>query len=203
MKTGSIISMVCSSSAASYCPSEVTIDDDYTYPIDIQVLPVPNFEGCDPYIVQQGAGMSVIKSDPKTEYACSVFLKWFTDEDRNIEFSVNSGYLPVKKDANDIEKISSAKADINETMKDTIALAIDEINSYSLYTSPPFESSAEVRKYVEEYLTDTSDAAYEEARGRIADGTYRDIVLVQYTNDKAFENWYADLVSGLESITGK
>lgn len=203
MKTGSIISMVCSSSAASYCPSEVTIDDDYTYPIDIQVLPVPNFEGCDPYIVQQGAGMSVIKSDPKTEYACSVFLKWFTDEDRNIEFSVNSGYLPVKKDANDIEKISSAKSDINETMKDTIALAIDEINSYSLYTSPPFESSAEVRTYVEEYLTDTSAAAYEEAWGRIADGTYRDIVLVQYTNNEAFENWYADLVSGLESITGK
>lgn len=203
MKTGSIISMVCSSSAASYCPSEVTIDDDYTYPIDIQVLPVPNFEGCDPYIVQQGAGMSVIKSDPKTEYACSVFLKWFTEEDRNIEFSVNSGYLPVKKDANDIEKISSAKSDIDATMKDTIALSIDEINSYSLYTSPPFESSAEVRKYVEDYLTDTSAAAYEEAWGRIADGTDRDIVLVQYTNDAAFENWYADLVSGLESITGK
>lgn len=147
--------------------------------------------------------MSVIKSDPKTEYACSVFLKWFTEEDRNIEFSVNSGYLPVKKDANDIEKISSAKSDIDATMKDTIALSIDEINSYSLYTSPPFESSAEVRKYVEDYLTDTSAAAYEETWGRIADGIDRDIVLVQYTNDAAFENWYADLVSGLESITGK
>lgn len=203
MKIGNIIAMVCSSSAASYCPNEVTIDDDYTYPIDVQVLPVPNFEGCDPYIVQQGAGMSVIKSDPKTEYACSVFLKWFTEDDRNIEFSVNSGYLPVKKDANDIEKISSAKADINETMRDTIALAIDEINSYSLYTSPPFESSAEVRKYVEDYLTDTSATAYDEARGRIAEGMNRDIVLVQYTNDDAFESWYADLVSGLSGITGK
>ena len=203
MKTGSVISMVCSSSAASYCPSEVTIDDDYTYPIDIKVLPVPNFEGCDPYIVQQGAGMSVIKSDPKTEYACSVFLKWFTEEDRNIEFSVNSGYLPVKKDANDIEKIISAKADIGETMKDTLSLSIDEINSYSLYTSPPFESSAEVREYVANYLTDTSAADYEEAWGRIADGTDRDIVLVQYTNDAAFEKWYAGLISGLEKITGK
>jgi len=203
MKTGNIISMVCSSSAASYCPTEVTIDDDYTYPIDIKVLPVPNFEGCDPYIVQQGAGMSVIKSDPKTEYACSVFLKWFTEEDRNIEFSVNSGYLPVKKSANDIEKIISAKTDIGETIKAALSISIDEINSCSLYTSPPFESSADVREYVADYLTDTSDTAYEEARERIADGTDRDIVLVQYTNDAAFEKWYAGLVSGLEKITGK
>lgn len=66
MKTGNIIAMVCSNSAASYCPNEVTINDDHTYPIDIAVLHVPNFEGCDPYIVQQGAGMSVVKSDDKT-----------------------------------------------------------------------------------------------------------------------------------------
>lgn len=204
MKTGSIIAMVCSSSAASYCPNEVTIDDDYTYPIDIKVLPVPNFEGCDPYIVQQGAGMSVIKSDPKTEYACSVFLKWFTDDDRNIEFSVNSGYLPVKKDANDIDRIISAKSDIDETMKSTISLAIDEINSYTLYTAPPFDNSADVREYVSDYITDTSAAAYDEAQALISSsGGDREAVLAQFISDEAFEEWYSGLVTGLEQITGK
>ena len=79
-----------------YFPTEVTIDDDNTYPIEHMVLPVPNFEGTEPYIVQQGAGMSVLKSDEKSEYASSVFLKWFTEKERNINFSAESGYLPVR-----------------------------------------------------------------------------------------------------------
>lgn len=203
MKTGSIIAMVCSTPAAFYCPNEVTIDDDYTYPIDITVLPVPNFEDSDPYVVQQGAGMSVIKSDRKTEYACAVFLKWFTDESRNIEFSVNSGYLPVKKDSNDIEKIASAKADMNETIKEALGLAIEEINSYKLYTSPPYESSAEIREYISDYFTGSFTEAYAAAQQRIADGEERESVLWEYTGDEAYEKWYAEFITGLDHITGK
>ena len=203
MKTGAIISMVCSNSAASYCPSEVTINDDLTYPIDVTVLPVPNFDGCDPYIVQQGAGMSVIKSDEKTEYACSVFLKWFTEEERNIEFAVNSGYLPVKKDANNIDKIISCKNDLSDIMKNTFSIAIGEINSYSLYTAPPYDASADVRTYIEDYIKSTGNAAYEEAASKIEAGGLRETVLEEYTNDEAFEKWYSDFADGLSSITGK
>lgn len=202
MKTGAIIAMVCSNSAASYCPDEVTINDDYTYPIEVAVLDVPNFEGCDPCIVQQGAGMSVIKSDEKTEYACSVFLKWFTDEQRNIEFAANSGYLPVKKSANDIDKILSYNSDISERMKETFETAISEINSYSLYTAPPFEASADVRSFIENTVVDSSDSAYTEAWDRINAGEAHDDVIAEYTNDDAFEKWYADFIEGLNAITG-
>lgn len=202
MKTGAIIAMVCSNSAASYCPDEVTINDDYTYPIEIAVLDVPNFEGCDPCIVQQGAGMSVTKSDEKTEYACSVFLKWFTDEQRNIEFAANSGYLPVKKSANDIDKILSYNSDINERMKETFETAISEINSYSLYTAPPFEASADVRSYIESSIIDSSDSAYTEVWDRIDAGEAYDDVIAEYTGDDAFEKWYADFTEGLNAITG-
>lgn len=202
MKTGAIIAMVCSNSAASYCPSEVTINDDYTYPIEITVLPVPNFEGYDPCIVQQGAGMSVVKSDEKTEYACSVFLKWFTDEQRNIEFSVNSGYLPVKKAANDIDKILSYNGDISGNMRDTFATAINEIGSYKLYTAPPYEASADVRQYIEDMIKERSDSDYIEGWDRIAAGEPRDEVLAEYTDDGAFEKWYADFTEGINSITG-
>ena len=74
-KVGAIIALVGSTTGAAYYPAEVTIDDEYTYPIENVVLPVPNFEGCDPYLVQQGAGMSVIASDEKKEYAYTLFLK--------------------------------------------------------------------------------------------------------------------------------
>ena len=200
MKTGNIIAMVCSNSAASYCPNEVTINDDHTYPIDIAVLQVPNFEGCDPYIVQQGAGMSVVKSDDKTEYACAVFLKWFTEEERNIEFAVNSGYLPVKKSANDINKIISYKSDISDNLKGTFEVAIGEINSYNLYTSVPYEASADVRSYIDSTLTNTAKDAYEEASSRIDAGEDRTAVLGEYTNDAAFEKWYSDFAAGLDNV---
>ena len=202
MKTGAIIAMVCSNSAASYCPDEVTVNDDTTYPIDIAVLNVPNFEGSDPCIVQQGAGMAVAKSDEKTEYACSVFLKWFTDEQRNIEFAVNSGYLPVKKSANDIDKILSYNSDISENMKDTFETAIGEINSYSLYTAPPYEDSSDVRAYIENAVIDTAESTCTEAWNRINAGEAYADVTAEYTSDEAFEKWYADFENGLNAITG-
>ena len=64
-KIGSIIALICSTSGAIYYPTEVTINDEYTYPIENVVLPIPNFEGCDSCVVQQGAGMSVVKSSDK------------------------------------------------------------------------------------------------------------------------------------------
>lgn len=203
MKTGEIISMVCSNSAASYCPTEVTLDDDYTYPIEVAVLPVPNFEGYDPYIVQQGAGMSVIKSDEKKEYACAVFLKWFTSEEQNIEFAVNSGYLPVKKSSNDIDKMLSSGAEISPVLQDTFEVAINEIGSYTSYTSAPFEYSADVRAYIESSFEDAYNAAHAEAYDRIAAGEDRDAVMNEYTDDAAFESWYAEFSEGLNQIIGK
>lgn len=64
-KVGDIIAMVCSTTGAAYFPEAVTLNDEYTYPIEGLVLSVPNFEGTDPYVVQQGAGMVVVKSEEK------------------------------------------------------------------------------------------------------------------------------------------
>lgn len=200
-KIGKIIALICSTTGAAYYPNEVTINDDYTYHIENVVLPVPNFEGTDPYIVQQGAGMSVTKSDAKTEYAAAVFLKWFTEEERNIRFAVNSGYLPVKKSANSFDKISSAE--LSDTMKDTLKTATDEINSYSLYTSPPFDRSAEVRDFIGSTMEQTAKEDYEKARDRIANGENRDDVLKDYTSDEAFEKWYEGFSNGLYEIIGQ
>lgn len=202
MKTGSIIAMVCSNSASTYCPTEVTVSDDESYPIDISVLPVPNFEGCDPYVVQQGAGLSVIKSDEKTEYACAKFMKWFTEEDRNIDFAVSSGYLPVKKSSNDITKISTHEEGMKDYMKQTFETAIGEINGSTLYTSPPYEKSADMRSYIQDAMSEKAVAAHEEAYGRIEAGEDRNTVLEEYTNDAAFEDWYNGFKSGFDQIIG-
>lgn len=206
-KIGIIMALVCSTTGAMYFPTEVTIDDDYTYPIDNLVLPVPNFEGTDPYIVQQGAGMSVLKSDQKSEYASAVFLKWFTEKERNINFSSESGYLPVKKDACNFEEIEKVSAEsgkeLTDICKGTLSTAIDEINEYNLYTMPPFKNSADVRTFLENRIQDTAQEAYDEATEKISSGESRDTVIEEYTNDAAFDKWYDSFCTDLNKIIEK
>lgn len=205
-KIGEIIAMVCSTTGAAYFPSSVTLDDEYTYPIEGIVLPVPNFEGSDPYLVQQGAGIVVVKSDEKTEYACSVFLKWITEKDRNIDFAVNSGYLPVKDEANDFSAIlkgfQTGRDTDNKALLDAMETAVLEIKSCQLYAAKPFEKSAESRDFLDKFIQDTAQTAHDEAAERIKNGEDREKVLAEYTSDKAFADWYADFVSGLQAAVG-
>lgn len=204
VKIGTIIALIGSTTGATYYPFEVTVNDDYTYPIENVVLPVPNFEGCEPYIVQQGAGMCVMKSNEKTEYACTVFLKWFTESDRNMGFAVNSGYLPVKQAANDFGVIAPycEAAGINETMLNAFETAIDEINSYTLYTSPPYDKAADVRDYLGDIMERTAKDSQAAARERIQAGENRESVLEEYTDDAAFEKWYSEFEEGFSKMTG-
>lgn len=203
-KIGAIIAMVCSTTGASYFPDSVTINDESTHPIDALVLPVPNFENTEPYVVQQGAGMAVVKSNEKKERACATFLKWVTEKERNIEFSVNSGYLPVKKDANDLSAISGTfqsgeNSEENNIVLDAMETAVSEINSYNLYTQKPFDKSSEVRDFLGNYIQDTAVSAREEVVQKIASGESRDTAVSDYISDSAFDTWYDGFVSGLES----
>ncbi len=199
-KTGAIIALICSTTGSSYYPTEVTLNDDYTYPIENIVLPVPNFEGTEPYIVQQGAGMCTVKSEERNEYASVQFLKWFTESERNIDFSVNSGYLPVKKEANSFEKIMSCaeKDSISKIMEDTMKTAIDEINTGVLYTSLPSDNTAEVRDFLGNYIHDSASSDHETVEERISSGEDRAAVIGEYTSDSAFEKWFESFKSGLE-----
>lgn len=198
-KTGAIIALICATTGAAYYPSEVTAGGDDSYPIENVVLNVPNFDGTDPYVVQQGAGMSVVKSDEKTEYASAVFLKWFTEEERNIDFSVKSGYLPVKKSANNYSKITAGEAarEIGDTMLSTLSVAIDEVNTYQLYISPPYDRSAQVRDFIGNTIENSAKADRDAAWERIAAGEDREAVLSEYTGDAAFERWYEGFNGGL------
>ena len=205
-KVGDIIAMVCSTTGAAYFPNAVTLNDEFTYPIEDVTLPVPNFEGTEPYVVQQGAGMVVVKSEEAKEYACTVFLKWFTEEERNISFGANSGYLPVKKAANDFAKISESYKNNggsqNDPLYDAIEGAVSEINSgYSLYAAKSFEKSADVRSFLDSYIYTTAQAAHDEAAARIEAGESREDVLAQYLSDDAFDAWYANFASGVKAAS--
>lgn len=196
-KTGKVIALVCSTTGATYYPDKVTLNDDTVYPIENVVLPIPNFEGTTEYAVQQGAGMSVIKSDEKTEYACTIFLKWFTEAERNIGFAANSGYLPVKKAANSSDELSKFASSISSTMYNTIDTAMKEVNSYNLYSAKPFEKSASFRNALKSYMESTTKDDQAAAAARIAGGEDRATVLAEYTSDAAFDKWFEGFQTAL------
>lgn len=147
--------------------------------------------------------MCVTDSDQKTEYACTVFLKWFTDETRNIRYAVKSGYLPVKKAASDYEKISSAGSSAIGIIQDTFNIAISEINSRELYTAPPYDNSDKVRDFLGDYISRTASEDKAAVLERIAGGEERTSVISSYTDDAAFEKWYDGFLSGYTSAAGK
>ena len=72
--------------------------------------------------------MVVVKSDEKREYASVEFLKWFTDAQRNLQFSTESGYLPVKKEANSLKALEAAELNgVAEALAKTLTVALDAI----------------------------------------------------------------------------
>lgn len=197
IKIGKIIAEVCSTSSASYFPSEVTTDDQNTYPIDCLVIPVPRFEGSTPYLIQQGADMAILKSTPKEEYASIVFLQWFTQKEQNLSFTLQSGYLPVKKDALDRAVIDAfyEEHETDSIIKDTIYTALSQFENGIIY------ATGDSIPYTARVLLDTSMPNVASARREeilaMQDMDKANELLTRYSNDANFDKWYQTFLSEL------
>ena len=161
IKTGDIVAAVGSTVSVSYYPKEVTRDNGASYPIEIIVLPLPNFEGTQTNAVQQGAGMAVTKSDENKERAAVEFLKWFTNEERNIEFSIATGYFPVQR-ANHIDGLVEDKFKEIENSADTLLhqnliLGWETLSGDRLYVPIHEDEEGKQRKVIHRYLTSELD----------------------------------------------
>ncbi|MEG3029150.1 MAG: extracellular solute-binding protein, partial [Oscillospiraceae bacterium] len=197
VKTGQIIACVGSTSSASYFPTAVTLEDGTTSDIECQVMPLPNFKGTQPMAVQQGAGMVVGKSSKEKEYACVQFLKWFTDTKQNVEFSIMSGYLPVKQAANTPEALAAANEKLggvlNDVTKKTLSVSMDMTKSYSLYTSPVFKDGYSARKVLEFSCTDLANENLVKIEELVKSGVSRDDAIAQFSTNEVFLQWLSQV----------
>ena len=200
VKTGQLVALVGSTSGAMYFPTEVTRDDGTAYPIECMALLLPNFQGTEPCAVQQGAGMVVAKSTPEKEYAATVFLKWFTQQDNNIEFSLKSGYLPVKKLATQPETLHQAMDQQNMTglLRDIIDIGAQITSTYRLYTNNAFDNGYEARRVVNTSMAEAAEEALESLEKLVVqEGMARQEAIDLLTGDEAFEQWLADFQSDM------
>ena len=192
-KVGDILAYVGSTSSAAYFPGEVTVDGN-SYPVEAKVLPAPLFEGGKKVMIQQGAGMVVTKGTPEEEYASVIFLKWFTETSKNIEFCGASGYTPVKKEAANYDLLKSQAEQSNITIdkitNEALKTSLTEIKTSELYTNRAFKGGADARTILQYNLQDKTDADRAAVLELIDSGVTHEQAVAQFNTDENFNAWF-------------
>lgn len=201
-KVGDLLAYAGSTSSAAYFPKEVTIDGA-THPVEPVVLPAPHLEGGQRVMVQQGAGMVVVKATPQEEYASVEFLKWFTEQENNVVFSGLSGYMPVKKDAMEYDTmlpiLEANGVALDEVTDATIKTVLEEIKTSELYTSKAFYGGAKARAVLEYHLHDKAVADRQEVVALLEQGASLEDALARYNTEELFQSWLAAFRAELEA----
>lgn len=189
IKTGNILSFTGSSSGASFFPKKVTTEEE-EHEITMQVFPAPQFADGQHYAVQQGAGMVVTKKSD-AEIAASVeFLLWFTQDQQNISFSINSGYLPVTKSANTKEAIAPYTSGTDASMTKILDVAVETVQSNTLYTAKAFQNGSAARSILENSLSDQAIQDRALVKESLAQGMTLEEAVAEFVTDQHFEAWY-------------
>lgn len=199
IKTGDIICYIASSSSATYFPGEVILNDEESYPIEMEVMACPRFEDGDAFAVQQGAGMVVAKSDEKSELASATFLKWLTQDEQNIRFSIESGYMPVTKSANNIEKITD-NVNISDNVKRTLEYSLEMVRDNTMYTTKPFKNGSKARDILAYSIQDRANEDRETVEQRLAEGLDAEEAAAEFCTEEYFNGWYQEVKEHLEAI---
>ncbi|MEG2799195.1 MAG: extracellular solute-binding protein [Erysipelotrichaceae bacterium] len=201
-KTGDILSYVGSSSSASYFPKEVTIDDTQTHSIESIFLNAPQFTDGEKIVIQQGAGMMVAKSNKKQEYAATLFLKWFTQAKRNLEFSIDSGYVPVSKETTNEKNYQSMVKKLDgEYNRNVVAGNTQTIKQFAqnkAFVNDAFDHSFELRKVLETSMPNKAKEDRAIVVSRLDKGESLDEILVDYRKEDHFNKWFNEFETQLK-----
>lgn len=194
IKTGDLAAFVGSSSSAAYFPTWIEADGERS-DIALLALPYPHFSSGVQLAVQQGAGMSVTRSEPEKEAAAAAFLQWFTDPEQNISFSMTSGYLPVKSASYNDDKFDSLMASLRDgdsserNIAEVNLIALNQIVSNETYAARPFEGSYSARPVLQSSLIEAALAAKVHAEALKNSGASEDAIVEALELDSRFEKW--------------
>lgn len=186
IKIGSLLAYVGSSSSASFFPTQVLTSDTESHGIEMAALPCPSFAGCEPVAVQQGAGMVVIPGTEDEISACVAFLKWFTQPENNLQFSVQSGYMPVTYAANSMSALENSGLTVSESIHKVLSLSIDAIDRSKLYTTHAFPDALRARNTLQYALEDRVTADRATVLERLAAGQTPEEAEAEFLTDAYF-----------------
>ena len=99
--TGDVLSGLGSSAAILYYNDTVTYRDGTQEPMDLHVLPMPKTAGADALMTQAGVGLCAYKTTDQKAEAAALFVRWLTENGRNLDFVAQTGYMLVRNGAFD------------------------------------------------------------------------------------------------------
>ena len=130
------------------------------------------------------------------------FLKWFTQPEHNISFSVDSGYLPVTTAANDMEAIKTSGLELSPKMERILSNAVQSVKNNTLYTPSAFAGGSKARKVLEYSLSDLASADRATVQERVAAGQPAADAEAEFLTDEYFDAWYGGICTALEKYAG-
>lgn len=99
--TGQTCAGIGSSASVLYYNDEITYPDNTSEKMNLKVLPMPQQTNKQKVATQAGVGLCAYKTTDVKAEAATVFARWFTEEQRNLNFVLTTGYMPVKTGAFD------------------------------------------------------------------------------------------------------
>lgn len=200
IKTGDILAYTGSSTSSMYFPDKVEKDGD-SYEIDYMVLPAPIMENGENYMIQQGAGMAVTKSNEQREYAACIFLKWFAESENNLKFVCGSAYFPVSKEANHVETldkvIKEENININTKAYDSLTSVLSDFDNIHFYATSNFENGYTTRNVLGYHLADKAAMDKATIDKLVEEGMERSEAVALYATEDEFDEWYEAFVNAL------
>ena len=122
--TGQTCAGIGSSASVLYYNDEITYPDNTSEAMNLKVLPMPQQTGKQKVATQSGVGLCAYKTTDVKAEAATVFAKWFTEEQRNTDFVLSTGYMPVRIGAFDKISDNSFKSEAYRNLYMSLSLTI-------------------------------------------------------------------------------
>ena len=143
-KTGDLVCSTGSSAGILFYGDDITLTDGTVVPVTYNILPYPVFENGTKTALQRGGGLIVAKNDEKKEFAASVFIKWLTSTEQNMEFIEQTGYLPVTKDAFENKLPAHLNNMENGPIKKMLTAVLSMYKTYNFFYAPNYSNFDEI-----------------------------------------------------------
>ena len=205
IKARDLIAYVGSSSSAAYFPTWVE-EDNQQKPIEFIALPYPAFEGSQEYVIQQGAGMGVVKSTPQKEAGAALFMKWFTSKEQNIEFSITTGYIPVKRETFDDHQFKEAIKELDrgrqveKNVGQVYEIVLEQVLSSNTYAAKAFDKSYDLRSILQAKLMDVGQSVKGQVVGLKEQYDSEEDILDNLDLDLIYDHWLKELIEDLQAV---
>lgn len=178
--TGQTCAGIGSSASVLYYNDEITYPDNTSEAVNLKVLPLPQQAGKQKVATQSGVGLCAYKTTARKAEAATVFARWFTEEQRNLDFVLSTGYMPVRTGAFDKIGENSLQSEAYKNLYKALAKTVE---TCSFKKEPDFEGY-----YTKVY------ALYEKIRN------IQNTLETRYEQGETLEQIVAEMKAALNSV---